>query len=504
MNYSSWLIEDPVSATPTPNPTGADSFEADDSCGDANSIQVDGATQAHTFHKAGDTDWVKFEMVQGERYRIEVLTQPSSPADVNLELYTTCTGAPQATWEATFTPNVRLDFDAPANGTVYLSFKDYNDKLAGADVGYIVGIRNMKATAGAGGALIIVAGRLRATDRLQENIHNVTTNVYNLFKSNGYTDEDIYYLATDSTLVGYDGAASAANLQEAIKTWAASKVSSKKPLTLYLMDHGEIGKLYLDEVNGQRVSPAELDLWLDALESAVPGVKINIIIEACQSGSFIEAEMPLSKAGRVVITSTDNENVAFASTRGAQFSDRFFTSMREGYGLFNSFWDAQYSVQRLYGTQQPWIDTNGNGIPNELADGAEVASHNPGTDRGPADSWAPYIVRAEFPDVIRDGTGKVLSEVRDNKKVKRVWMAIYPPSYQAPTNSNELAPEDVTTVDLVSEGKDDLYSVNYDGFNEKGLYRIAIFAEDEDGLKARLQLLEFDTGLLLNLPDIRK
>jgi hypothetical protein len=49
-------------------------------------------------------------------------------------------------------------------------------------------------------------------------------------------------------------------------------------------------------------------------------VKTNILIEAYYFGSFIEGEQRVSKAGRLLITSTNAQNVAYASAKGAQFS----------------------------------------------------------------------------------------------------------------------------------------------------------------------------------------
>jgi hypothetical protein len=53
------------------------------------------------------------------------------------------------------------------------------------------------------------------------------------------------------------------------------------------------------------------------LEAAAPGVKVNVILEACQSGNFInKAPHMLSKPGRVVIASTGAYPVAYVSQSG--------------------------------------------------------------------------------------------------------------------------------------------------------------------------------------------
>ncbi len=500
VNFTNWLtsepnfvpIERPKPSTDTPAST-PDGFEANNDCNQASTLTVDDAFQEHTFHAPGDIDWLRFAANAGETYRIEVQTHATSLADVNLEVYTTCDTAPAESWQATFTPGVRLDFQAPQAGTVYLRLNNDEANVYGANVSYLVSVRRLKASTEAKGALILMAGRLKLVDRLQPNIHRVTNTVYDLFKADGYSDDNIYYLATDNTLPGWDAPATLANLQNAITNWAATRVGPGRPLTLYLMDHGGIDTLYVDGANSQQLTPADLHSWLNQLETAVSNLRITVIVEACHSGSFIEGNESVSKPGRMIITSTNVQNVAYASASGAQFSDRFLTSLREGYGIYNSFWDAQFSVRRLYSIQEPWIDVNGNGVPNESEDGLEASQHNPQTGDTPADTWAPYIVSALGPTAIAEGQGMIRAEVRDNKEVKRVWAVVYPPHYRAPESAEELVPEDAPTINFTANSNHQ-FSALYDNFSEKGRYRVALYAEDDAGLKARLVVLEIDVG----------
>ncbi|MEM7124926.1 MAG: right-handed parallel beta-helix repeat-containing protein [Chloroflexota bacterium] len=495
---------DPI--TPPANiPTLADTFEGDNECTIAATIATDESNQEHNFDRQGDIDWIKFEATAGQSYRVEVQTRANSVADVNLEVYDRCDGPVTHDFDETFTPGVRLDLNPIQSGTLYLKLSNYDPNIFGADAVYSVSVRQLKSTSDAKGAAILLEGRLKLTDRLQPNIHNVVQRTYQLFKSSGYSDDDIQYLSTDESAPGYDGPATTAALENAITTWAADRVGQDQPLTIYLMDHGHIDKLYLDEPNGERVSPEEMNSWLTALEEKVSGVKSTIIIEACNSGSFIMGAQSVSKVGRLVITSTNVQNVAYASAEGAQFSDRFLTSLREGYGLANSFWDARLSVRRLYTIQDPWIDANGNGIPNEEDDGGQaISDHDPNTSNQPADTWAPYIVRAEAPKSIDNGIGTIRAEVRDNKGVAKVWAAVYGPSYDSPESSEELVPEDVPTATFSSQGSN-IFSAEYDGFTEAGTYQIALYAEDNDGLKARLMVLEVqNSGGDVYLPLVRQ
>ena len=73
-----------------------------------------------------------------------------------------------------------------------------------------------------------------------------------------------------------------------------------------------------------------------------------MIIEACHSGSFIDWASPgqtdydsLSKAGRVIITSTDRAHNAYASAQGAYFSDAFFSCIAASKELKTCFNQAR-------------------------------------------------------------------------------------------------------------------------------------------------------------------
>ena len=89
--------------------------------------------------------------------------------------------------------------------------------------------------------------------------------------------------------------------------------------------------------------------------------------------------------------------------------------------------------------------------------------------------------------------------MRDNKTVVRVWAVVYPPSYVAPAGGQELAPENMPTFDLVATGSE-MYSAEYAHFDEAGIYRIAIYAADNDGLHAQPYILEVRNGKPIFLP----
>ncbi len=495
-----------ISATPTatapvtPTSTGVgDGYENDDSCAQARTIPADSSNQRHSFHRPADIDWVRFTADAQTQYRIEVTIPDGSAADVVLELHLDCANAPTVLWNKTFAPGVQLDFEAKTSGPIFLRFSNQDSNTGDEGVTYDLSVRSLSAEP-KGGAVIIVAGRLRDNDLLQRNIHYVTDRVYQIFQAQGYTNDDIYYLATDAGLTGHDAAATKEKLAFAITEWAATKVGPHQALTLYLMDHGGIDKFYLDGANQLIVTPAELNAWLTAFETSVPTANVNIILEACYIGSFISLPDSISSTNRVIIASSDDSWSAYASRDGAYFSDHFLTALQQGRNLFSSFAEAKQDVNHYFAYQNPWLDANGNGMPNEQEDFIIAA------DRGFAyagtlldDSWPPYIVGATAPITIAKQHGQISVEVRDDNAVDSVWAVVYAPSYVAPNNEQELTRETAPTMLLTAQGND-RYEVEYPAFDEVGTYRILIHAKDRLGNLARPVEMTVEVGSRIYLP----
>jgi CSLREA domain-containing protein len=480
-----------------------DAYEPNNTCAQAKSIPTDGTVQAHTFHQQADQDWVKFSATSGITYFIEAQIPVTSAADVVLELYNQCNSLPQTSQDYTFSPGARLEFKALLSGNIFLRLVNHSPTVYGPSVTYHLSVRALSNTLNLG-AVVIVAGRLNNADPLQSNIHHVTNAIYQLFATHGYTASRIYYLATDPSLPGFDALATADHLQAAITTWALDKVGPNQPFTLFMMDHGAYDRIYLDKLSNEWVTPDQLDDWLTQLETARLGVKINIITEACYSGSFIDLPKKVGGSGRVVIASTGATNLAWASPNGAIFSDHFIDALQQGESLYAGFQAARWAVQAAEPYQTPWLDDNGNGIPNEQTDGLEAQQRGfnfAGTLAD--DEWPPYIVQASGPISLSHNQGVIQAKVLDDQSVSQVWAVIYPPSYQPPTTGEEIVSEPLSTIVLLNRGGG-WYDSTYVGFTETGLYRVVVYATDNTGLQAQPVSLDVRNGWKVFLPAVLK
>jgi len=348
------------------------------------------------------------------------------------------------------------------------------------------------------GAAIIVAGH-NDTHSLQTNVNNATNRAYQVFQGAGLGHDDIFYLAPTAQDPDGDGAhdevdapATSANLQYAIETWASQngRGGPGKPLYLYLMDHGFIEGFCTDGCGSSgRTTSQDLDNWLSTLEASTPGDdEVNVIIEACHSGSFIDREGGLldsiSKPGRVIVTSTDRDNNAYASAQGAYFSDAFFSCIVASNDLRTCFNQAKAAVATTGRNQNPWIDDNGDGL-SSPGDGT-IAQNRYVTHFFGASP--PQIVDAQV--TVEGASGMLTARVeRGAEEIELVWAAVYAPSFQEPAFTTlELGvPLLRLEVDPEVEG---MYRTNYaGGFTAEGTYRVVFYAQDRSGAHAQPSLV---------------
>jgi hypothetical protein len=182
------------------------------------------------------------------------------------------------------------------------------------------------------------------------------------------------------------------------------------------------------------------------------------------------------------------------------FSDHFTAGLYQGQSLFQSFQNASWATQNAFPFQTPWLDDDGDGLPNQSGDGQVAAARGfafAGTLTG--DVWPPHIFATAGPEEITQGRGVISAEVRDDEQVQRVWAVIYPPSYRPPESGEELVSEVLPTIVLQAQGNDQ-FAATYTGFDELGVYRVVIYAEDDGGREARPVSIEVRTGWGVFLP----
>ncbi len=518
-------------STPPAPPT--DEYEPDDDCASASSIPTNGLVQDHTFREQGDVDWVTFKPVTDTIYIVEAQAPPGSAADVALERYATCQGSAVEEQDLLFTAGARLEFQASHDAPVYLRLRHHDPAIFGPQVAYHLAVRGVKMWPEPG-ALIVVAADMGSAHPLQPNIDRIGRQVYGLFNGRDYPDDRITYLANAPLVDGIDGLPTKSLLQQALLTWAPPLVDTEHPLTLYLIGKCEPDLLYLDRSAGETVQPQELAAWLRQLEDERPGLKTNIVVEGCYAGSFVGLPHTLSAPGRVVIGATGGAAQAWATAGGAFFSDYFLAALDQESSLLGAFRAAQWATGIAHSGQTPWLDGDGDGIPNEPEDATVAAqrglplsmalcsqdnatSYLPASRRGAGDaapearpaglncapSWSPYLAQATIGSALSGKLLTIRAEARDDLAVERVWARVYPPSYRPPAGCTGLAQDPAPTV-LLARQEDGWYSGVYDTQGELGGYRAVIYAEDNEGLHSQPLAREITIGSSIYLPLIHR
>jgi uncharacterized repeat protein (TIGR01451 family) len=389
---------------------------------------------------------------------------------------------------------------AVGDNTVQLTVFDSANNAGNATI-------TIRRLTGQNGAAVIVGGR-NNSGSVQANINNATNRAYRGFRAAGFAPEEIFYLSTSPQDADGDGASDVistttpVNVHAALQ-WAAGRLGSNVPFYLYLMDHGVIEGFCASSCDaGGRVSPSDLNSWLNALETACGGCKVTVIIETCHSGSFIDRfggdlANSISEDGRVVIASTGRTNNAYASADGAYFSDAFFSAVAESQSVMNAFNQAKAAVEATPFNQTPWLDDNGDGLYSP-ADGGYASTRYVASFFG---GMLPQVITTS---VRVSGTLGALSArvERSDAEIDQVWAVVYPPNFTSPTTTTlELGvPTILLQPDAAIEG---LYKANYNGFNQPGAYRVVFYATDKTGNQALPKLAQ--TGLKkVFLPLVRK
>ncbi len=94
--------------------------------------------------------------------------------------------------------------------------------------------------------------------------------------------------------------------------------------------------------------------------------------------------------------------------------------------------------------------------------------------------------------------GEIWAQVQDDVEVRWAWAVVYPPSWEPPPPGDELAAEP-PPLTLQPRGLD-WYAGLYAGLDEVGMYRIVVYAEDQDGQSARPKELQVQGCWPMHLP----
>jgi hypothetical protein len=208
------------------------------------------------------------------------------------------------------------------------------------------------------GYAIIIAGR--TDDDLSHRAINISaTNAYDVLSTRGFTRERIFYL-NPSSRQSVNRTSSLENITYAINTWANDSVSANDSLLIYMVGHAEKEAFIVNGAN-ETLNATYLNKSLNKLTNNTKCHYITVVYDASHSGSFIDN---LSRCGRIIVTSVDNDTKAeYDNEDGVVFSKYFFNSISSGKTIKEAFENvSKYFIDQTFPDLTPRLDDNGDGI----------------------------------------------------------------------------------------------------------------------------------------------
>jgi DNA-binding beta-propeller fold protein YncE len=310
-------------------------------------------------------------------------------------------------------------------------------------------------------AIIVAAGQ---SDDRWGTIAAGAKQAYRALKQQAYQDQHIRYFSPEGT-AGTFGLPTLANLQDALTRWAMEDTGD---LVLHLIAPGSNQGIELE--NGELLTPTVLASWLDTLQQGITGT-VTVVIDSDHSGAFIPT-LANESHSRFVITATDNLTRApWSKPKGISFSRYFWQYIANGGTVGHAFNTSREVLALQYG-DQPRLDGDGNGIPNEKSEFTGPYKHLLGPGIATA-ADAPYI-GLTMPD---GETGSETAELwvgeittTKDPATLQVWAEVQPPDGTP-----------ATRIDLEYHPDTQRWSNTTSLLSQAGAYSIYFYAEDSNG-----------------------
>ena len=340
------------------------------------------------------------------------------------------------------------------------------------------------------GQALVIAGD--TNDALENDVLFLADLFYKTLIDHQYTKDSVYYIAKKhnslSGIVIDNTTPSKTAIQQYLDSLSNGQqnrwVDSNNPLLIYMINHGSKDKFLLNDQ--EMLDAHELDQWLDALQLKT-GCQVQVIIDACYSGTFVDNLMPDNQQRRIVMTSTNNSGISLYNQDGREsFSYFLINEIRKGYNLEVSFENTIEILNKkvLFSDQNPQISD-----PGQLADLTYIGAGILFGDE------SPVITSHTISQIIGSGQYPIYAEINHLHQLKRVWATIIPPYFSLSDTSADTFSVHLPSIDL-SLTNNNHYENVYAHFIIDGIYTISIVAQDTlDNISTQEFILCVENGL---------
>jgi len=350
-----------------------------------------------------------------------------------------------------------------------------------------------------GKAIIIAAGGAQSSNTLFSYSNEYVQRMYNLVKTRGLSDSDVYYMNPRAPDINDDGYLDynlhdytlfdpATDIKDAFAQ-AAKNLQAGQQFILYI--HGHAGKNHIKITPDYELSALELNSYLNRLPK---GIEQVIILDTCYSGSFMDELAGVEN--RIVITSTDDKSLAWQVAYNS-FADKFLNQLQKGASVGKAFQYAERFILKsseFFPWQKPWLDDNGDG--KYLNDGGLAQKVYLIQSRV---SYANSPLKLEVHPLI----------TLENNVVATIWVKVNQPSHISKVRAVLVKPNFVNIeyqglktdfsreeIELIYNAAQDRYEIVYDRFWTKGIWNILYQAQGKNGFWS-----DIETGEVQQLTD---
>lgn len=284
---------------------------------------------------------------------------------------------------------------------------------------------------------------------------------YDALRQQGYSDENIFYMS-DSGTAGVDVSASLANVDHALREWAAEASSD---VVLYIVGASAANGVRLN--NFDVLTPAALQSHLLALEDALDGV-ISVVLDVDRGGRYVDVLLPAAGNRRIVIASVDTGFARFFSNGELSFSRFFWRKIFNGSSLRESFRYADRAMRFSADSSGGLLNDDGSTEPNQKSDGLLSRSFRLGSGILLAgdDPLVGSISESQSLDGEVEATVRI-GDIATTGQIASVSAIVTWPNGVIHTYSGD------------AEGDD--YVVELTGLVVEGDYDVAVYVTDQEG-----------------------
>jgi len=393
--------------------------------------------------------------------------------------------------------------------------KKYYEQLQGVTLA-LENVGTAEESGDSGSAIILAGIGDDKSDSLYVPTQKLVGEMYKKFKYRGFSDKDIYFINATTDIVDTNGdgvddgivdqkVASVANFLDAIKTIAKNQ-EKEGPLYIYMVDHGAQGAFKISgkdvDSDGQPeiLYASKFDEALKEFETAT-GRKVIIIMEACNSGSFIKT---LQNSNRVIVTSSADKELSFIDKSGnVSFTKYLGDELLSGRSIEKAYEYALVKLQKsgsIYANQNPKISGTDTDLLALSIGGSFAAA---GMELTSIVDYEGNESNERQIDHLSKTAVNLSVSVNAGSTIKKVWATVIPPNYIPPSFADaNFSTPDLTayTVELSSVPKTNSYTGSFDLTNYKynGVFDVTYYVEDSDG-NVITQLVKFEATNGANL-----